>query len=80
MAETKDKYRAGVTHDPSRAGILDRIKQIRKAHADFIDLIESIPREEDDDDINHLVQISQIAIDSGAMWAMQAADKIKLED
>lgn len=70
----------------------DMVGKIKRAAADLIDLIETIPASnwndgEDDDDENRMEMwgnevrrlraLAQTAIEEGAMWAVKAATKQK---
>lgn len=84
---TKGEYRIGVSFNPSANDLVGRIK---KASADLVDLIESIPEplsDEWEEDASWL-QISEIRrckataethIETAAMWAVKAATKPPVE-
>ena len=67
---TKGEYRVGISFNPSNDDMVGRIK---RAAADLIDLIETIPA--DTEDRPRLKALSQTAIEEGAMWAVKAATK-----
>ena len=67
---TKGEYRVGITFNPS-AGTT--VYNIKRAAADLIDLIETIPA--DTEDRPRLKALAQTAIEEGAMWAVKAATK-----
>lgn len=67
---TKGEYRVGINFNPSKASVVDQIKQ--KA-AELIDLIEEIPA--DANDRPRLKAIAQTAVEEAAMWAVKAATK-----
>lgn len=67
---TKGEYRVGVTFNPSNDDMVGRIK---RAAADLIDLIETIPA--DTEDRPRLKALAQTSIEEGAMWAVKAATK-----
>lgn len=74
---TKGEYRVGVKFNPSQNSLVDRIK---RASADLIDLIETIPATMRDDgprgpEVARLKALAQTAIEDGAMWAVKAATK-----
>lgn len=84
---TKGQYRVGITFNPSND---DMVGKIKRAAADLIDLIETIPVpewpddltvEEDirmdkwDNEVRRLRALAQTAIEDGAMWAVKAATK-----
>lgn len=74
---TKGEYRVGVKFNPSQNSLVDRIK---RASADLIDLIETIPATTRDDgprgpEVARLKALAQTAIEDGAMWAVKAATK-----
>ncbi len=67
---TKGEYRVGITFNPSHDDMVDRIK---RAAADLIDLIETIPV--DVEERIRLKSLAQTDIESAAMWAVKAATK-----
>jgi len=73
---TKGEYRVGITFNPSND---DMVGKIKRAAADLIDLIESIPSGSDewgfDAERVRLKALAQTAIEEGAMWAVKAATK-----
>ena len=79
MDMTKGEYRAGIAFNPSAD---NKVAQIKRMAADLIDYIESIYAHEDgpNTEVMRLKSIAQTAIEEGAMWAVKAATKTKLED
>lgn len=83
---TKGEYRVGITFNPSGD---DTVGKIKRAAADLIDLIESIPFPEyaADEEVNgthineigRLKSLAQTEIESAAMWAVKAATKKAME-
>lgn len=80
---TKGEYRVGISFNPSNA---DFVGQIKRAAADFIDLIEEIPARPADqhggetDDVRaaertRLKALAQTDIETAAMHAVKAATK-----
>lgn len=75
---TKGEYRVGITFNPSND---DMVGQIKRAAADFIDLIEAVPAPEPATldpqfaEVKRLKALAQTAIEEGAMWAVKAATK-----
>lgn len=79
---TKGEYRVGIAFNPSSDDMVSRIK---KAAAELIDLIEAIPLPEFANDeiidgdyvseVYRLKDLSQSAIEDGAMWGVKAATK-----
>ena len=67
---TRGEYRVGITFNPSND---DMVGKIKRAAADLIDLIETIPA--DTEDRPRLKALAQTAIEEGAMWAVKAATK-----
>lgn len=67
---TKGEYRVGINFNPSHD---DHVGLIKKAAANLIDLIETIPA--DTEDRPRLKALAQTAIEEGAMWAVKAATK-----
>ena len=67
---TKGEYRVGINFNPSAD---DNVGLIKRAAADLIDLIETIPA--DTEDRPRLKALAQTAIEEGAMWAVKAATK-----
>ena len=70
---TKGEYRVGVSFNPSKPSNQDMVGKIKRAAADLIDLIETIPA--DTEDRPRLKALAQTAIEEGAMWAVKAATK-----
>jgi hypothetical protein len=76
---TKGEYRVGITFNPSND---DTVGRIKRASADLIDLIESIPQHlllGCDMEVRRLKVLAQTAIEDGAMWAVKAATKGPIE-
>ena len=88
---TKGEYRVGITFNPSND---DMVGKIKRAAADLIDLIDSIPIPVHHDpdgpvtefhlssqfgEIKRLKSLAQTEIESAAMWAVKAATKPALE-
>lgn len=84
---TKGEYRFGISFNPSGD---DLVAQIKRAAADLIDLIETVPLPDLDGavglhqcdllqqqrgEIIRLRALAQTAIEDGAMWAVKAATK-----
>ncbi len=80
---TNGQYRVGINFNPSAD---DTVGKIKRAAADLIDLIDTIPNRvvdqhggEMDDaraaERNRLKSLAQTAIEEGAMWAVKAATK-----
>ena len=72
---TKGEYRVGITFNPSND---DTVGKIKRAAADLIDLIETIPQHPNldaDTEVRRLKALAQTAIEDGAMWAVKAATK-----
>ena len=67
---TRGEYRVGITFNPSND---DTVSKIKRAAADLIDMIETIPA--DTEDRPRLKALAQTAIEEGAMWAVKAATK-----
>ena len=67
---TTGEYRVGITFNPSRDPLVDEIK---RAAADFIDLVESISSQVEE--AARLKALSMTAIEDAAMWAVKAATK-----
>lgn len=89
---TKGEYRVGITFNPQN---LDTVWLIKRAAADLIDLIETIPvpdwpddldADEDvlmdmwDNEVRRLKALAQTHAEDAAMWAVKAATKPKKED
>lgn len=66
---TKGEYRVGIAFNPSADSMVDKIK---RAAADFIDLVETI---DGDGERARLKALAQTEIESAAMWAVKAATK-----
>jgi hypothetical protein len=73
---TRGEYRVGINFNPSSD---DMVAGIKRAAADLIDLIESIPGAEMRDlrgsEVGRLKALAQTEIESAAMWAVKAATK-----
>lgn len=77
---TKGEYRVGINFNPSADNTVGRIK---RAAADLVDLIETIPVLGAESEAQHirsaevarLKALAQTAIEEGAMWAVKAATK-----
>lgn len=73
---TKGEYRVGINFNPSND---DMVGKIKRAAADLIDLIETIPNPTTADvhtgEVVRLKALAQTAIEDGAMWAVKAATK-----
>ena len=67
---TKGEYRVGISFNPSAD---DMVAKIKRAAADLIDLIETIPA--DTEDRPRLKAFAQTHIEDAAMWAVKAATK-----
>ena len=73
MSMTKGEYRVGINFNPSND---DMVGQIKRAAADLIDLIESIPNDGETDqyvEVSRLKALAQTEIENAAMWAVKAA-------
>jgi len=75
---TKGEYRVGIAFNPSQDDMVGRLK---RAAADFIDLIESIDahRNGPNTEVMRLKSLAQTYIEDGAMWAVKAATKAPQE-
>jgi len=77
---TKGEYRVGINFNPSNDNIVDRLK---RAAADLIDLIDSIPIGDTQNmqvtEVARTKALAQTAIEEGTMWAVKAATKPKDE-
>lgn len=67
---TKGEYRVGIDFNPSND---DTVGKIKRAAADLIDLIETIPV--DVEERIRLKALAQTHIEDAAMWAVKAATK-----
>lgn len=87
MTQTKGEYRVGIDFNPSGD---DLVGQIKRAAADLIDLIDTIPHPKPQADpvtgldgvnalhageVGRLKALAQTAIEHGAMDAVKAATK-----
>ncbi len=73
--QTKGEYRVGISFNPSQD---DAVRRIKRAAADLIDMIDSIPSDRDSErgnEAGRLKALAQTAIEDGAMWAVKAATK-----
>jgi hypothetical protein len=68
---TKGEYRVGIDFNPSGDA---NVFLIKRAAADLIDLIESIPADAGPE-VGRLKALAQTHIEDGAMWAVKAATK-----
>lgn len=76
---TKGEYRVGINFNPSAD---DAVGRIKRAAADLIDLIDSIPSDRDSvagNERGRLKALAQTAVEDGAMWAVKAATKPEVE-
>lgn len=73
---TKGEYRVGIDFNPSSD---DMVGKIKRAAADLIDLIETIPLPSGADlrtaEVVRLKALAQTHIEDAAMWAVKAATK-----
>lgn len=72
---TKGEYRVGISFNPSGDDMVGRIK---RAAADLIDMIESVPSDRETavgNERGRLKALAQTEIESAAMWAVKAATK-----
>lgn len=73
--QTKGEYRVGISFNPSQD---DAVSRVKRAAADLIDMIDSIPSDRDSErgnEAGRLKALAQTAIEDGAMWAVKAATK-----
>lgn len=73
--QTKGEYRVGISFNPSQD---DAVSRIKRAAADLIDMIDSIPSDRDSErgnEAGRLKALAQTSIEDGAMWAVKAATK-----
>lgn len=78
---TNGEYRVGIDFNPSASNL---VAQIKRASADLIDLIETLPHPDyNESEVAHLFEVSRLkalattSIEQGAMWAVKAATKEK---
>lgn len=77
---TKGEYRVGITFNPSND---DMVGKIKRAAADLIDMIDTIPMPIADsqntavhaNEVGRLKSLAQTHIEDAAMWAVKAATK-----
>lgn len=69
---TKGEYRVGINFNPSSDALVDKIK---RASADLIDLVDTVPVPGDTLERGRLKALAQTAIEEAAMWAVKAATK-----
>ena len=78
---TKGEYRVGIDFNPSND---DTVGKIKRAAADLIDLIETIPsnlgveseaQAIQQNEVYRLKALAQTHIEDAAMWAVKAATK-----
>ncbi len=73
---TKGEYRVGINFNPSND---DTVGKIKRAAADLIDLIDTIPGAEVRDlrgaEVGRLKALAQTNVEDAAMWAVKAATK-----
>jgi len=67
---TLGEYRVGITFNPSGN---ENVEKIKRAAADLIDLVETLPRI--DGEASRLIALSQTHIEDAAMWGVKAATK-----
>ncbi len=77
---TKGEYRVGINFNPSAD---DMVGKIKRAAADLIDLIETIPVPTADEqhrmEVMRLRALAQTHIEDAAMWGVKAATKQPME-
>lgn len=71
MATTLGEYRVGISFNPGKDEMVDKLK---RAAADLIDLIDSLPRQHEGE-VARLTALAKTHIEDGAMWAVKAATK-----
>ena len=64
------EYRVGISFNPGKDPLVDRIKQ---EAADLIDMINEM--QGDDSEVKRLKALAMTHIEDGAMWAVKAATK-----
>lgn len=72
---TKGEYRVGISFNPSGDDMVGRIK---RAAADLIDLIETVPSDRETavgNERGRLKALAQTSVEDAAMWAVKAATK-----
>ena len=73
---TLGEYRVGISFNPGGNATVDAIK---RAAADLIDLIATVPPVDNNDanssEVARLVALAMTHIEDGAMWAVKAATK-----
>jgi hypothetical protein len=75
---TKGEYRVGINFNPSSD---DMVSKIKRAAADLIDLIDTIPGTQTTmsdmhgREVSRLKALAQTEVESAAMWAVKAATK-----
>lgn len=73
---TRGKYRVGIDFNPSND---DTVGRIKKAAADFIDLIDEVnsalPNVPHSGEVQRLKALAQTRVEEAAMWAVKAATK-----
>ena len=75
MSLTKGEYRVGINFNPSGD---DTVGKVKRAAADLIDLIETIPLPHHADhraEVARLKALAQTHVEDAAMWAVKAATK-----
>ena len=71
-SETLGDYRVGISFNPSKEELVDRIKH---AAAMLIDMCEEARTDGDDPEKARLWSLAQTHFEDGAMWAVKAATK-----
>jgi hypothetical protein len=72
---TLGEYRVGITFNPSKDEMVDKIKRIA---ADLIDLINDIHSDDsggDDSELRRLKALAMTHVEDAAMWAVKAQTK-----
>jgi len=72
--QTKGEYRVGINFNPSNDDLVGKIK---RAAADLIDLIETVPVNAPE--AARLKALAQTDVESAAMWGVKAATKPHME-
>ena len=72
---TKGEMRVGISFNPSKSPVVDKLKEVA---AELIDLIEEIEVPAGvEAEVGRLKALAQTEVEDGTMWAVKAATKRK---
>ena len=69
---TLGEYRVGIDFNPSGD---ENVNKIKRAAADLIDLVNSLPTQGESGEVARLKALAQTALEDAAMWAVKCVTK-----